>query len=461
MKKLKRTMMGIGLAVLVLSGCSEKEETASSPEETKQETKNQGNENEKENQEEKEWTAKPLKVEKTNKVLYENEEGKVELVGYRRDKENYLEVALKYSGALTEADDSNFLFDMILDNSNAISFNKENRTEIRKEDKVEYHIYRSDDEVPNGIPIRTDVYVTGDEEEKPQSIRLKEPTDTVTIDGMEYRIGGEEEFELTRENEDMKISLETVDAGTEPNEFSVTGNIEFKKDLDEIPTFTWYQPDMKIGEETELRTNHEGDRYYEGASIHFGEFFELPHPLGYGKVNSVYFSVGNEFFAIDLDTGKELKKASISNFPNGDEEQLDTKTIEGFVDREGNRFYDALQIPSLYSNHGMGTPYFVSLPYTVSGYDELEFTVSPQESKSNATYSVKVYGSDFSFPFEEAKPSGTVLSSTTITAKSKAEKVNVDIKGEQKVVLYIESNTKSENDEEDLPIILSDITLTK
>lgn len=418
------------------------------------------------------WTTSEMELTKSEVLMYENEVGSVEFYGYRQNEEGTFDVVLKHQGELTKADNTETQMRVILSDSNDFILDDDDRIEIRKFDDIEYHIYKSEDNVEGRKIVRVDLSLFNDingnfNEEDMETIEIPQTEKVVKLNGIEFNQEEKKEEAFIRENEDMKITIQYV----EPMDISfktlqLVGNIEFKKDIEGKPELILFQPEMGISEIIELETDNKGDTFYKGTTVDFVQNIDLAYPLGKNSIHSINFTIGNELFAINQNTGEEMNEAIITNFEQENKRHLDKKTLEGFIDSSGTRVYDAIQLTNPFSSHGVGTDSFADFEYVVGGYDELSFQLgaAQNESRTNQQYDVYVYGDDFSFEEGQTKPTGEVLFSKQIKSDTPLEEVSVDVSGVKNTTIFIDSNIPSgdENEEERyVPIIISDVKVQR
>lgn len=411
------------------------------------------------------WTTSEMELTKSEVLIYKNEVGSVEFYGYRQNEEGTFDVVLKHQGELTKADNTETQMRVILNDSNDFILDDDDRIEIRKFDDIEYHIYKSEDNVEGRKIVRVDLSLF--EERNMITNEIPQTEEVVKLNGIEFNQEEKKEEAFIRENEDMKITIQYV----EPMDISfqtlqLVGSIEFKKDIEGKPKLTLFQPEMGISEIIDLETNNDGDTFYNGTAVDFVQNIDLPYPLGKNSIHSINFAIENELFAINLNTGEEMNEALITNFEQENEQYLDKKTLEGFIDASGKRVYDAIQLSNPFFSHGVGTDSFAEFEYVVGGYNTLSFQLGAahNETKTNQKYDIYVYGDGFSFPEGQNEPSGKILFSKQITSSTPLEEVSVDVSGVKNTTIFIDSNIPSgdENEEERyVPIIISDVKVQR
>lgn len=461
------------LLLITIVGCSQ--ETTEKPKEKENREVKEVSTNHNDTEEKVEdiiWTLPEIELTKSEVVMYENEVGSIGFYGYRQNEEGTFDVVLKYEEELTKADNTDMQMKVILNDSNDFVLDNDDRIEIRKFDNVEYHIYKSEDNVEGRKIARVDLSLFNDidgnfNEENMVTIEIPQTEEVVKLNGIEFNQEEKKEEAFVRENEEMKITIQSV----APMDISfktlqLVGNIEFKKDIEGKPELTLFQPEMGISEIIELETNNEGDTFYKGTTVDFVQNIELAYPLGKNSIHSINFTIGNELFAINQNTGEEMNEGIMTNFEQENERYLDKKTLEGFIDASGTRVYDAIQLTNPFFSHGVGTDSFAEFEYVVGGYDSLsfQFGAAQNESKTNQQYDVYVYGDDFSFEEGQIKPTGEVLFSKQIKSDTPLEEVSIDVSGVKKVTLFIDSNIPSgdENEEERyVPIIISEVRVQR
>ena len=483
---MKKALVGWGIFLLLLTGCvkgeaesvnQEKikgEEEAATVEEMDEEEV--AEDTEEEIEEEAMLTAVPLTIKQIGEVLYENESGAVEFAGYGENEEGYLYVVLKLSGELIKADDADLQLRVITDDSNSIIIDNKERSEIRPNgDNEEYHIYQTEEMASGKSIVRVDLSlsqgINGNfNEEHMNTVELSDTTKTTSIQGMEFiEPSAINENPLVRENDKMKITINYVDQlSVNYSKVLLAGSIEYKEDTDEQPMFNYLQPDGRASELRELRTNHSGGQLFKNTTIDFSEEVSLGYPLGKDALETLYFTIEDELFAINLKTGEELSDAAITAFQQIEEAEmdLDDKSIEGFVDVDGTRVYDAIQHTRGFSNDGIGTDNRTYYEYSVGGYNTLSLGIGAGQNQGNTgeKYDIYVYGDDFESVDGQDIPNGEPLYKKEVTTHTPLETIEVDVTGVQSIKVFIDSNIPSgveDEEEKYIPIIISSVTVRK
>ncbi|MER1985340.1 MAG: zinc ribbon domain-containing protein [Solibacillus sp.] len=420
------------------------------------------------NTKETEWRTEPLIVSKHNVELYSNESGSIEFTGYSRDTEGNLSFILKYTGLLVDAS-FHGTTSIILEDGAQLTLPSLN--EVRIADKAEYHIYKMNSNSEAKI-IRIDTNWYMDDGFEQTSVKIPEARGTIEIAGTKNFATKKSEFlPIVRENDDMtlilnSVALETTEGfeGTQGKESIIlSGEVKPKKEITRYPWFKIVQPQLGYFDSKQMFMGHK--RLVEGTTIEFSiEDSYLPNHLSKDGIHTIYFSIDKELFGIDWEKKKELKDVPLTRFLQRNGYGRDEQGVNGFVDVEGERVYDAVQLTDYSQNY-----YVFDIP--VGDYKELSFRLGAgkKENTSNQPYTITIYGEDsyedpdLETSNEDVNPNATVLFEEKITNKTALKKFNIDIKGQSIVYLKIDRHANPFNNREfePYPVIIEGMKVSK
>ncbi|PGK52466.1 hypothetical protein CN918_32295 [Priestia megaterium] len=419
----------------------------------------------------KDYAVNPTEIYTIKKPLYESEDEKIILEGYRANDVNNYFIFLKVTGNLTTADQGSLRLNVILENSDSFELRPSDRIEVIQSGNEEYHVYKSTTPMSAGKIVRVDTSLEDnmdgnfDEENAITTDIEDKREDTEIVPGIETIGTKNIPVDVTKENDDLKINIDSLDFVYEKiTQVKINGSITFKKDIDRDIDFSFVEPAAQETDKTNLDLNNAGP-YYEDTTADFTH--KLKTTASLGKGNQLYFTIDGVLFALDLESGKELDVVDITKFQQHSKELITKETLNGFKDTKGKRVYDAFMIDKPFSYYQTGESYQTELSYSVNGYKNLTFDVGTEESGKDVptSYDLYVYGDDFHMSNELSKPKGEILYHQKITNKTKMDTVDIKVKGQQNVTFYIDNNITSGGDndvkENYLPVIFSNIILEK
>lgn len=428
------------------------------------------------------WKTAPLTVSKHEIELYKNETGSVEFTGYSKDADGKFLIVLKFTGLLKGAnlhgrDEATSISVNVLQEDGQ-QFQLVSTHEVRFTEKEKYDIYRADNNSDAKI-IRMDVklLMSSDAEERnyeETSVKVPDTKGTIEIAGTKNFSGKQKAFSpIERENEDMEIIINSI--AIEPKESSetsevqesliISGEIKPKKDITSEISFMISQPQLQYFDIEQVGTAL--DNFMEGTTVDFQIETSLPlDQLSKDGVENFYFSIGQELYGINWSSKKQLKDIPLTMFIHRYGYGLDNRIINGFVDVEGERVYDATQMT--YFNDGKNSNYYI-FEIPVGGYKELSFRLGAgkNENTSDQPFTITVYGEDYyknaNTNEKSINDDATILFEEEITNKTPLKKVSIKLKKHRKVYLKVDhhENTINNHDFIPYPVIIEGMKASK
>ncbi|MFP3725857.1 hypothetical protein U8V72_11705 [Priestia filamentosa] len=409
---------------------------------------------EEEKQEEYGVVAEELEVNKRDKVIYKNNEGKLTFIGETISGDGKIFAAFKADGEIKNSTGRSMSLKFIMDDGEEYSVNGDDITTYYANDDSLIWVFESS-ESSGGKVVRMDYTLAGEldgqsDEEEPEeltemkevkSLAFKDTKKTETIPALKeiphYEMN---DLNITRETEDYKIEVKTMSLSPEENkEVTFYGTIEPKKDTEFNEKFYISRP--AVGGQSEEDISIPQDKIYKGVPVDFTLTYKSSYPIGKDKGAILHVATETFSFSVDLAKGKEYKNKeaiSLEDLPNT-KGNLYATPLDGYKDVGGQTYYNVIESVNPEWNWGISDEKErTTISYTLgSNYKNLKLKVGAGEQfkDSQGEYEFFIYGDDFNVEQDE-EPTGTPLVHEKLKGNSPMKDYDLDVSGVDNLTIF-------------------------